>query len=393
MVQHESIQSIYIKIMWILTLGLYICIPLKIDLALSLLYYGILALSVGVILITLVTDLSQKKVNKLGFVQMVLMGVMTMCIVFSFAMSSEPFSFSIQGIGVLSFFEMVGSIYVIGSVGCTKDLKKFIFGIALISAFVFIGFSFVPSIAYSDDLLDSLELGFNNPNETAVYLMSTICLLVLFFDTMKRWLFKVPVVLIIGYLAYLLYLTESRTALVATALVILYQLFARRFVVPRWVIPVAVLLPLVFLVLYTQLWQRGLFPDLEILGKPFYSGREDYFMEQLLEFRDNWLFGDIGLHYFSNMHNGPLTILSGMGSSGFLAWFAFIVYTLRHYYEDICTKSKTIALIVILAIFIHSSAEAAFIVGGAHYSIIVATFFLLLKKEEKTGWEPMAQLR
>ena len=383
MVQHESIQSIYVKIMWILTLGLYICIPLKIDLALSLLYYGILALSVGVIVVTLVTDLSQKKVNKLGFVQMVLMGVMTMCIVFSFAMSSEPFSFSIQGIGVLSFFEMVGSIYVIGSVGCTKDLKKFIFGIALISAFVFIGFSFIPSIAYSDDLLDSLELGFNNPNETAVYLMSTICLLVLFFDTMKRWLFKVPVVLIIGYLAYLLYLTESRTALVATALVILYQLFARRFVVPRWVIPVAVLLPVVFLVLYTQLWQRGLFRDLEILGKPFYSGREGAFLSLLEELGGNWAFCDVGKYHFTNVHNGPLSIMISMGIFGFVAYFAYMVYTLYQYHACIASKHQTIALIVILAIFVHSSAEATFIVGGAHYSIIVATFFLLLKDERQ----------
>lgn len=380
--QRESVQSIYIKVLWLMTLGLYICIPLKIDFALSLLYYGILALTVGAIVMTVVSDLAQKKMDKQGFVQLVLMAVMAVCVVFSFLFSGEPVTFSIHGMGVLGFFEMVGSIYVIGATDCTKSLKRFIFGTSLVGAFVFIGFSLIPSIAYSDPDLGSLTLGFNNPNETAIYLMSTVCMLVLLFDTLKRWLYKVPLILVIGYLLYLLYCTESRTALIATAIVLLYQIFARQWVLPRWVIPVAVVSPVVFLLVYAFLWQNvpALY-DAEILGKEFFSGREQYFVDKLLELRTNWLFGDVGLYYFTNMHNGPLAIVASMGVFGFVAHVVYMVYTLCCYHPHIRTKSQTIALIVILAIFVHSSAEATFIVGGAHYSIIVATFFLLLKDE------------
>lgn len=386
--QRESVQSIYIKVMWLLTLGLYICIPLQISAAQSLLYYGIFALTVGSIVMTVVSDLAQKKMDKLGFVQLVLMAVMAVCIAFSFAFSSEPFSFSLQGMGAISFFEMLGSIYIIGSVKCEKELKHFIYGASLVGAFIFIGFSFIPSIAYSDEELTSLTLGFSNPNETAIYLMSTICMLTLLFDVLKRWFYKVPLLLVIGYLIYLLYRTDSRTALIATALVLLYQIFARQWVLPRWVIPVAVIFPLVFWLVYAFLWVNvESLHDVEILGKEFFSGREQYFVDKLLELRTNWPFGDVGLYYFGNMHNGPLAMIASMGVFGFAAHVAYTVYTLYGYYPNINKKSQTIALIVILSIFVHSSAEATFIVGGAHYSIIVATFYLLLKDDEEDGIE------
>ena len=221
--------------------------------------------------------------------------------------------------------------------------------------------------------------------------MANICILVLFFDVLKRWLYKMPLLCVIAYLSYLLYCTDSRTALIATILVIIYQLFARKWVVPKWPILVALLFPLVFLQVYSYLFKNHYFLDLEILDKPFYSGREDDFIRVLGGLGNEWMFGDVGKYYFTNLHNGPLSILASIGVMGYVTYLTSIFCTLRHYYNGIKTKSQNIALIAILAIFVHSSAEATFIVGGAHYSIIVATFYLLLRddgEEEKTERVP-----
>jgi hypothetical protein len=318
--------------------------------------------------------------------------LLSFCVLFSLMQTkTTSFSFSVHIMGILGFVEMLGSVYVVGFTKCTRDLKKFIFAVNIVISVVFIVFSFIPSIAYSGELEDSLYMGFNNPNETAIYLMANICILVLFFDMLKRWLYKVPLLLVIAYLILLLYRTDSRTALIATILVILYQLFARKWVVPKWAIIVAALFPVVFLLVYAYLFRYHYFLDWEILGKPFYSGREDDFIRVLSLLRQEWMFGDVGKYYFTNLHNGPLSILASIGVMGYGTYLLSTIYTLRYYHDYVRTKSQTIALIVILAIFVHSSAEATFIVGGAHYSIIVATFYLLLRddgQEEKTERVP-----
>lgn len=391
MIYNESIQSVYVKIMWLLTVGLYICIPLGIGL-ISLLYNAILMVTLAVILLTVITNIVERGNTKLGSLQLLFMLLLGICVVFSLMQTEEEsLTFSAHGMGILGFFEMVGSIYVVGFTKCTKDLKKFIFAVNLVISVVLIGFSFMPGIAYSGKLEDSLYLGFNNPNETAVYLMANICILMLFFDVLKRWLYKIPLLCVIAYLSYLLYCTNSRTALIATILVIVYQLFARKWRVPKWVIFVAVLFPVIFLQVYAYLFENHYFLDAEILDKPFYSGREDDFIRVLDNLKGEWLFGDAGKYHFTNLHNGPLSILASVGVMGYVTYLLSIFSTLRYYYNGIKTKSQTIALIAILAIFVHSSAEATFIVGGTHYSIIVATFYLLLRddgEEEKTERVP-----
>lgn len=49
------------------------------------------------------------------------------------------------------------------------------------------------------------------------------------------------------------------------------------------------MIPIVFLFLYSYLYENNYFSDLVIMGKEFYSGREGYFIEVLNDLK-NYLF-------------------------------------------------------------------------------------------------------
>lgn len=118
--------------------------------------------------------------------------------------------------------------------------------------------------------------------------------------------------------------------------------------------------------------------DLIFLAKTFlWKRRIVYHTDYTAEKR--WTLGYFGEYSFENAHNGPLTILMNAGVLGYSAYLWFMNYTTRTYHRRISTYSQIIALMVLLAIFVHSSGEAAMTVSGANYSILCAAVFWMLK--------------
>ena len=224
-----------------------------------------------------------------------------------------------------------------------------------------------------------MNLGYANPNATAIYLLMNAALLFLYAEKIQKNAVRVLVYAICAYLFYLIYKTDSRTCLFAAGVVALWSVLAPQRRLSRRLIPIFLLIPLGFLFVYTAMYESGQYAGLTILGKPFFSGREGFFVEKLNALEGYWLVGDVGKNPFNNMHNGPLTLLSSCGVLGYIIYLRYTGATLRHYYKGNTTKEQTVALIVIFAIFAHSCSEAALIVGGANYSIVVATFYWLLK--------------
>ena len=178
---------------------------------------------------------------------------------------------------------------------------------------------------------------------------------------------------------YMIFLTDSRTCMIVSIVVIIYFFFGRNVKLPKWIVSIVMLIPLVFLLVYSGMYERGLYMDAEILGKELYSGREEFFIMHLERLMNNLAFGDVREYHFTNLHNGALAVLSSCGVIGYIFYFLFYRNRIQKYFRIAQNSIQYIALIVILGAFVHSCTEAALIVGGAHYSIIVATFFWILK--------------
>ena len=308
---------------------------------------------------------------------MMILAVITL-LVLSMMLTAVKLTFSVHIMGAVGFLEMLLAIYIVDRIPSSESLHRFLLRINLVIALVFAVLSRT-SYAYSHIIIDSLNLGYANPNATAIYLLMNVSLLLVYSFRIQKRLHKWALFALCAYLVYLIYETDSRTCLIAVAVIGIYTFTSPKWRIPNWLFPVVLLIPLAFLFVYSSLYQTGRYMDLMILGKPFYSGRESYFVQMLGDLKGYWLIGDVGQHPFSNMHNGPLTILSGCGVLGYLIYLLYIHGTLRQYYRGEVSRIQTVALMVIFAAFIHSGSEAALLTGGANYSITMATFYWLLK--------------
>lgn len=369
------LPEMYFKAMWIFALFLYILIPLKSS-AVSLAYQGIVFITFGCFILLFVKKMDKSKIF-VGNKEMICAILLVITVIVSFLLGSEAITFDIQIIGILGFIEMPIAIMLMDCVDYSEQNKKFILYINILIAVVFSILS-ITKYAYSG-ILDSLYLGYSNPNATAIYILINQAILIMFLPMIKKINIKVLVIALCLYEEYLIYLTDSRTCLIISMAIVIYYFFGKNFKIKKCMILVAMIFPLVFLLVYTNMYAAGKYADLRILGKELYSGREVYFLSQkhLISWK-NFL-GDVRRYHFTNMHNGSLAIIASCGLLGYICWFSFYFLTIQRYYRNAKTQLQHIALVAILGVFFHSCSEAALIVGGAHYSIIVATFFWILK--------------
>lgn len=373
--RHVYLSQLYFKSMWIFALFLFILIPLQSS-ATRIVYRGIVLITFGCFIILFVKGLHESE-SFIGTKEMVCIILLTGVILISLMLNEGEISFDAHIMGILGFLEMPLAIMLMDRVNYNAENTRFVLYVNVLIAVIFSALS-VSGYAYSG-ILDSLYLGYSNPNTTAIYLLLNQAILILFLPMVKKIPLKCFIIALCLYEEYLIYLTDSRTCLFVSIVIVVYYLFGKNIKFPKWLIGVSILFPIVFLILYSNMYANGRYMDLQILGKDFYSGREVYFLEQLALLSENYAFGDIRQYYFMNMHNGPLAIMASCGIIGYVLWFLFYFWTIRRYYDGAKNQLQFIALAVILGVFIHSSSEAALIVGGAHYSIIVATFYWILK--------------
>lgn len=374
-IRYIYLSELYFRVMWIFALMLYILIPLQSG-AVSFVYRGIILITFGSCLLSFLMALKKNKIF-LKSKEMACIILLALTILISLGLNDGAISLEPHIIGILGFVEMPVAIMLVDHLDYDEKNRRFVLHINILIAVVFSILS-MTKYAYSG-ILDNLYLGYSNPNATAIYLLLNQAILIMFLPTIRQLLLKFLIVGLCIYEEYLIYLTDSRTCLIVSLVMVVYFFFGKNIKIPKWMIIVAMVFPLVFLLTYSNMYASGKYVDLEILGKEFYSGREVYFLEQINQLSENYLFGNVRLHHFTNMHNGPLAIIASCGILGYLWWFLFYYRTIQRYYSNATNKLQYMALVAILGVFIHSSSEAALIVGGAHYSIIVATFYWILK--------------
>lgn len=372
--RYVSITQLYFRMMWWFTLLLYILIPLG-GTGTGLVYKGIFGLTIGSFGILAFTGRLQTSNRKL-------ISFCAICFVIfaSLLSSSGAISFDNQIMGIAGFLEMFIAIMMVDMHPCSKSEMRFVFFINILISIIFCVFS-VSSFAYRGQW-GWLTLGFANPNMAGIYILFNQMILVINLGTIRRFIPKITIMGIIAYEFYLIYRTQSRACLLVSLVIVVYFFVAKQVRIPKIIVVSVMLFPLLFLVVYATLYSTGRYSDVMILGKELFSGRESYFLLQLESLKEYLWIGDVRVHAFSNMHNGPLAVMSGAGVIGYLFHFLFYKNAVLNEYSDTPTTIQNIALIGILGSFLHASAEAAMFVGGAQYSILVATLFWIMKGVE-----------
>ena len=386
LIYHGAINvSLYVlKAQYIVTLIYLICYPHAITSINRAVGYALIAVQIVSVIYSVIDSIVNNEVN---------CTLLTICGIVLALLSTDvrirDVNMALQNITgfifIISFMEMQKNIKP------DKELSKFIARIVLISSVVFLVYSRMP-FAYNVETQDlylektALTLGYSNPNGIAMLLLFFL-IMVLIFARNKQFKKGTAIALCVEYL-YLIYQTKSRAVLVAAVFLLIMNMVTVKNI-PKWMFWFSVGVPLVSITLLPYLKDIGFMDGQDFLGKALYSVREKMFRQRLDYLRDalDWAFGNIGRGLFKNHHNGFLSILLSSGICGVAVFVYSLAKNALVYFRGM-NRTSYMAVCGILAVLLHSSAEAGFVVGAVPYSIGLITLLIYIRFEEEEHEAP-----
>ena len=228
---------------------------------------------------------------------------------------------------------------------------------------------------YGDNALEDLTLGLSNPNQTGIFLMVNLIVLVsgvFFFD---KLFVKVAFLLNALIIFWLIILTNSRSCLLIGILLFTFLLFAKKIRFSSFSCFLAVMIPVLFIIISYWLSETG--KMVSLFGEMFETGRLYIFRTffNSISFFD-FMVGDFE-YLFNNMHNLYVTILSTAGIVVLLIYVALLYFSLKYIVNRSGQLFNRIAYFGMLLIVVHSSAESALFVGGSYYTMFVFAIYCI----------------
>lgn len=255
--------------------------------------------------------------------------------------------------------------------------------------FLHIGVSFT-SLAYTRRVEGVLQkeyymaLGYPNPNQTGMVLMAMFLILLVFIFKTRHKLLKLAGAGVAAYMAYMIWLTDSRACVLMVALAIgaLIISFPKR--VNKFIVFLCFLAP--FMMVLLELVFSALVEGIQIMGETMATGRGSIFLD-LVEGLD-WksvLFGDMLQYSHANLHNGFLTVFARFGLIGTACYVLMLWRLYMQCYRNAKSAgpAEMIAFCGLLVILIHSAAEAAFLTFGTAYAAMMAFLMILTHPDEE----------
>ena len=370
-----KISSFYFAICYML-LGCQALIlighPLQIYALISVGTWGIMVAQV-VAIVTLLLD-NEKKLLENN--PLVMVAILLLSIIIAVSLNNR---INLMILTKIVTFTQLPLFLLIAPKGNAQKNKKAIYIVNFIYPVAFL-FFYRSSFAYrfygpyGETLHESLTLGYNNPNEAALYLMICFFILLSAMFYFNRYAIRLLALLEACLVGYLIYLTGSRAALILCVLIVVAMIITREYVIKPSLLLIVFLIPLFFTVLMVM------FPEIAhtvVLGETIENGRlsmvTDYLSEvNLFEF----LFGNFSKYNLGNLHNGMLSICASFGIGITILFFVILHYAYKNVLlkGDLNRAAYMPVALGLLAIVIYSVAEAAPFVAGSVFS---ASIFML----------------
>ena len=283
---------------------------------------------------------------------------------------------------LLGFFMLPMMIYCIRSVGITDKTRKAVLICNFIASLLYIYLYHSPlrysfTTKYGVVNIDSVTLGFPNPNQAATMLFACTVLLLASLFFFKSKLIKVLLLADIVYLSYIMFGTDSRTSVLLLAAFVVLALISIRRQLPKFITEFSLLSPVIYVVLAVAVGAALDF--IQISGHNIFTGREEYYARYF----DNldpisFLFGDFAEFQFENLHNGYISIAATVGIVALTVYYVFLRKTLLDARRTLTRRFEKVAYCGLLCIVVYTCTEAGLLIGGAMYAFLISmTFFMM----------------
>ncbi len=288
-------------------------------------------------------------------------------------------------VNVICFYML--PIYMISSrlVVNVSRIKKVIYAFSFLYTLVFIylylsGYAYVAYNSYGQFVSEDLTLGYDNPNETAMYLLVCYMIMLVAFVQEQNKSYRACIGILAAVLLFFILLAGSRMSIILVLIFTLAFLFKLYERIGRKIQNIVVLLPFASIIL--MLIFPDFFAELTILGEAADTGRYGLYINALdsLTFF-SFLGGNLKTYAGHNLHNSYLTIIITYGVIVFCFYFALLKTTLSRLAKQISSKPCALAHVAVLVIVLHGMAEGTFLVAGTVYAGLVGLLFILMREE------------
>lgn len=358
---NERIFNFFLKLMMLSIVPIEYALLYNGSLLRILLYFNYIC-AVFVFFIAIITNRNNTK-SLLSVIFTIMITIL--CII----ASGRAYTLSELG-NTLNFLCLILFIYAcIAMPGTRRNVKYFCIVNFASSMFYVLLFLFNPIYNYAG----YLTLGYNNPNQTGVFLLLNALVLVISGQLWSKIYAKVANNIFLIIICYMIFQTGSRSCLAAVIVCFALSIFERRNL-PKWFVIAIVISPLLFVSIYSYMYNQRIFLDVIILGKSIYSGRVAAYSLYLENFYQSPLLGDFYRFQLENLHNGYLAILA---SFGIIAFVAFVANTYRNIFtvmHGIDNKIAFCAFIAIMSSFFQMYGETMMTTGN--YSVLIYTGLL-----------------
>ena len=242
---------------------------------------------------------------------------------------------------------------------------------------------FIVAYLYNPTILaatGALTLGFSNPNTAGMYMYLTAIFLLLAFQNCGNKYEKLLSYGLVIILDYLIAQTQCRTAFLLTLFCLICAIFPNFFHPKKKFAVACVLSPIIFYYLYMYLYKMSWNLDFTILGRTIYSGRQEMFMLQGMDFS---LFGNYAQNF-----EGLNVALAFVNTVGVFGLCAFIIYSILFMLSPFVQNSTTatsnssyLKLICIGTIFIYGCVEVALVTGGSVFAGLIGCAMATIKEK------------
>ena len=287
----------------------------------------------------------------------------------------------------LAFINVLGLFLVFRDIEITQKDFDFIYYISVFLTLLFFVYSFSP-LAYRMEsegkvhIVDALVMNLNNPNAAAMHLFGLFCIILM---SIGKRRFKVFNIILCAITIYLIFRTECRSCMIAVIFVLVFYIFFRSAVLPKPVVIIGMLLPVVTLAVYLIMYYSDPSHAITFANKMLFSGRETIYIEVLNELRSPFtiLFGAVRKEYFYNAHNAFLSVLSSIGVIGTISYTVLLIRRVL----DV-RQISPVATVCLLGLSIQACAESAMFVGSFPFNMFLMLFLVLGRYLERENDEP-----
>ncbi len=291
-------------------------------------------------------------------------------------------------VSYMCFLMLPGCCVLYRHAGQVQKLKKAIYFASICYAVLFIALIYAPNshVAYGHYGLEEVEeltLGYQNPNETAIYVMLTFFFLVAAFFGMKKRIWKGISGVLVVQMLYIVLQTQSRTCIVLCVAFLVLTLLQKWFRIKGKTLKVAVILPAA--VLFVMMEFPQWIARLRFMGEVADTGRVLLFKNYF----NNWgmsqaLLGDFAKYGSGNMHNSFLTLMAMFGIPMAIYYMYFLYKNTTAYSKNAENPVAYLGYVGWIMMIIHGVAEGTLLAAGTVYAGLMGLLLVLMLPEEKT---------